>query len=275
MIFTDPSGHGIKDFIKEVWNTFKIAYGSLIAEQFLYSIGEYKEYEKLSTETRDEKIAVTTFELGVLNLYYSIPAFITYAQFNKDYFYYNYFHSESISVSSDDITQIVSLADASLLRYTGVPKETLGGRMGCCGLASNIVAFEAENMGASSRIYQVKDILTALGVSSKESFQHAFTIVETENGIYLVDLSFSQFMDPISGLIRQNPVSSGISIHDPFAQQLLSQGYVELTQENLIRYLELTSSAGADVRSATLDILNTGILSWDYTVSELKKLTGR
>ncbi len=53
-------------------------------------------------------------------------------------------------------------------------------------------------------------------------------------------------------------------------------GYVPLTQENFVHYLQLTVSAGADVSSATLDMLGSvGILPWDYSVAELERIFGR
>ena len=269
MVFTDPSGNDVWDVVKNVWETVETAYGSFLAEQLLYSMGEYEAYEKLSAETRDEKAAVVTAELGALNLYYSIPAVVSYLSFLYNYYTY------SAPAEQANVGQIVGSADRSLVGWNWELREP-GCRAGACGLASNMVQFEAEAAGATARMYQIRDVHAAIGVSGGNTFQHGFATVEVGGEEFLVDLTFSQFMDPVTGIVRQNPVSTGVSITDPFAQQLLTQGYVPLTQENLVRYLQLTSSAGVDVSAVTLDVLRSvTLLPWDYSVMELERLTGR
>ena len=75
-MYTDPSGNNVWDVVKGIWETIKVAYGSMMAEQILYSAGEYEAYETLSNEYQAEKSAI-----------------ISYLQFTKDFVYYNYLYS--------------------------------------------------------------------------------------------------------------------------------------------------------------------------------------
>jgi hypothetical protein len=93
------------------------------------------------------------------------------------------------------------------------------------------------------------DLHAAAGGERDNAFQHGFNIITVGNQSYLVDLTFPQFLGD-SGTIQWGPkdrgyqnYSSGVSNENPLAQELVTHGFVPLTDANLQEYLRITSLA--------------------------------
>lgn len=175
---------------------------------------------------------------------------------------------EAISTIDDVVAQV-----DKVLARTGSP-QGLGCRGGACGLASDLTRFVAQESEMSAQAFQVQQLNVTRGILPQQSFQHGFAVVtDIEGTSYLVDPTFSQFMNPVTGLIEQPPVSSGIQIGNPLAQTLLGKGYIELTDETLRQYLNLTTSV--NVGPVTTEILESvPEIPVDYTLQEFLDLLG-
>ncbi len=153
--------------------------------------------------------------------------------------------------NSEKFEQVINQVD-DFITYKMGPDATngslqprvMGCRAGLCGnqAASGEVARIAEDAGFSTGIYDVRDVQRLSGSNPSDSFRHKFNVVDVgEDQKYLVDLTFTQFMDDTTGTIKDEVVNTGVSVNNALAQQLLDKGYAPLTSENLAEYLRITS----------------------------------
>lgn len=153
------------------------------------------------------------------------------------------------------VAAAVSQADALFVRE-GMPRIP-GGRGMICGLVADVVNRVAEREGGiESNGYDLRNIHEQMGVADKYgTFQHEPNILRVGSQLFVVDISFCQFLDPQTGEIRQGRFNTRIPYADNLlAQELLSKGYFPLTDESLRDYLNI-SSASPDrsyIQTATL-----------------------
>jgi hypothetical protein len=92
---------------------------------------------------------------------------------------------------------------------------------------------------------------------SDTTFGHGFNIATINGSAFIMDLSFAQFMGP-DGELRQggDDKTTGMPNDHPLAQQLLHDGFVPLTDENLRTYMRLLSTYQPDyLDDVTTDLL--------------------
>lgn len=152
------------------------------------------------------------------------------------------------------VADVVAQADALFVRRE-MPNAP-GERQMICGFASDVVTRTARREGLEANKYQLLWIHRELGMPSKhEAFQHGMNVIKAGDQLYLVDISFCQFMDPETGEIRQAQYGTGIQYKgNPLAQELLTKGYFRLTDQSLRDYL-IVSSATEDksyIKDATV-----------------------
>lgn len=89
------------------------------------------------------------------------------------------------------------------------------------------------------------------------TFGHGFNVVEINGTPFLIDLSFSQFIGPDGMLVQAGDnKNSGISSDHPLAQQLLRDGCIPLSDENLRTYMRFMCTYEPDyLKDVTTDLL--------------------
>jgi hypothetical protein len=150
-------------------------------------------------------------------------------------------------------------------------KRIAGGRAKACNLATSLVKRSAENRGLTAEIYQIMDVQESLGGNILNSFQHGFNVVSAQGEKYLVDVSFSQFIDPKTNEIREGNQASGDLDSSIVASLLLNSGYILLTDESFRGYLRITyfGPAGYIENATVSDLEKVAPLKLDYPVEEL------
>lgn len=152
--------------------------------------------------------------------------------------------------------RLIEIIDRFERGWTAEGRSTRDQRhWGDCNMAPDIFSFVALDEGkrrgfeVMPRIYQLKDLHATAGGSRDDAFQHGFNTITIGDSSYLVDLTFPQFLGD-NGKLQWGPkdkgyerYSSGIPNDNPLAQELVTQGFVPLTDENLQEYLRITSYA--------------------------------
>lgn len=196
----------------------------------------------------------------------------------------------------DDVvrsTELVLTNKKSLMAQdSGYYLREPGCRGGLCGYVSHLSAHSAERLGGSGSVYQVQDLhrirnIAEAGDVENLAFRHGFSVVDIKSESYLVDLSFGQFVDPVTGhiggVINNLPggmfattnfgVDTGMSLSQSnVAQSLLKKGYVPLTESNLREYLNITSRVPLNSYEKATDLLrSTKPLLEDYSLEEYQR----
>lgn len=130
----------------------------------------------------------------------------------------------------------------SVMDRCGEPRVAKG-RLGCCGLTSDLVKRAAERTGMRGYTFQALTIHEDYGANPLDAFQHAFNIVSSGSSQFIVDASFGQFVNLETGQIGDGGLISGLIEDNPIALRLLRDGYVPLTDESVRDYLRATTGA--------------------------------
>ncbi len=168
------------------------------------------------------------------------------------------------------LSGIVRRAEAAVAKESGTPRAP-GNRTGGCTFAPDIVdrlidplKLQGENI--ASKTIQINDVHKRAGNFKKDGkidvsngFQHAVSVISVDGEKFLVDLTFCQYMNP-DGFISSGIVRNGIKNDNPLAQELLTNGYIRLTNESLQEYLLLTSSVADSSTQQTLQGVTLSLL---------------
>lgn len=153
---------------------------------------------------------------------------------------------------------VVSRVEALFTRRE-IPRAP-GERAMMCGFSSEITVRAASREGLSAEKHQLMDLHRELGIPDmNDALQHGMNIVRAGDEAYIIDISFTQFLNPETGEINQQ-ASHHIPIKwadNPLAQELIKKGYFKLTDESLRSYLDI-SSRSADksyIQAATVERL--------------------
>ncbi len=112
-----------------------------------------------------------------------------------------------------------------------MPKKSPGCLTGHCGFASETTqAVSGMHPGVNVKMVQVNEILGQLGVADHSAF-HYFAAADIDGVPYLIDHSFSQFVNP-------NLTTRGSNAVQPLTRQLLRDGFIPLTEDTFGTYLE-------------------------------------
>lgn len=165
--------------------------------------------------------------------------------------------AESLTGPQQEIQDIVQKTNTWLKNNHLNGENIPGCRTGLCGSSSEYVSIATDlTPDLKPTIYQVRDLNAARGVPAENSFGHTVTIVEDNNGNkYLIDTTFNQFVDPATGVIKQANNIINATKDNPLVQELITNGYIPLTDQTLNEYLDLTSS-GTNKTPATLGLLS-------------------
>lgn len=158
---------------------------------------------------------------------------------------------------------------------SGIPRLA-GEREGVCRLATELVRIAAERRGMDAAAYQLADVHELFGGEKGKAFLHGFNVISAGGTQYLVDMTFSQFIDLDDLKISQTRPKSldpnaaaqqirtpGEFDNHPIAHELTQSGYVPLDDKSLREYLRATTSSdGAYLERASVSRL----------VEEAKKL---
>lgn len=102
-----------------------------------------------------------------------------------------------------------------------------GCRSNLCAKSANLLQVVSDvSKNWEVRRYEIRDVNTFRGVKEEDSFSgHAFSVLinKTTGEKYLVDLTFSQFIDPDTNLISFNNLSGENSINSPILQQAIEE----------------------------------------------------
>ncbi len=121
---------------------------------------------------------------------------------------------------------------------------------GDCNLGPDILGYvlndqsQRDGFDAVSKKVQLLDLHSlASGNRYPEAFQHGFNLLTIDGEKFLADVTFGQFLGEDGTLqwAGSPNFSSGVSNDNPLAVQLVEDGYVPLTNENLYEYLRITS----------------------------------
>lgn len=163
------------------------------------------------------------------------------------------------SVERDVVRIIERVENAYLERYPDKQREA-GSRQGFCIEMSDLVEYVTKHESSLNVVrYPVQRIHKHLGGPEEivNAFGHDFSIVGNKEEKFLVDLSYSQFLDSL-GYIHVGDRESKIKSNHPVAQALLEKGYIRLTEENFREYLRITTLTEdpSHLSTVTLDDLN-------------------
>lgn len=176
--------------------------------------------------------------------------------------------------SEKRIMRLVEIVEEIVARFdSAFMPRTPEMRSQACGYYSTIVAVVAENMDMDARIFQLYDVNELRNVGIRDSYGHAFTIVEDKDGeIYLVDLTRVQFDKKDGGMVdfapnaelENNQHNTGNISDFPTISLLNRDGYVRLTDLSLNQYLDAATKPELfrsfltvdDLRKATPLVLN-------------------
>ena len=149
-------------------------------------------------------------------------------------------HSKETSIPTENKLQsIIERTEAGVSRtqatkgYDEQPRQP-GKRINMCGVYSDAVTHLSRQVGLKSDIFQVRKLheLLVFNHMKIDPDQHAFSTVTGPDGqSFLVDLSIGQFLQG-ERINQQN---------NPLIQELLQNGYVPLTDDNLQQYLLFTN----------------------------------
>jgi len=143
------------------------------------------------------------------------------------------------------IANIVETAEADI-RFHGLAGRADGADLeGACGKHSEILSFYARRQHVPSGVYQVYDMHRTLAGEDMytQAFGHGVTIMHVGETVFLGDPTFGQFTT--GETVKQfDPCDTGVPADDPFVQEIVTNGFVELTDENLRNYLRATTAEG-------------------------------
>jgi len=158
-------------------------------------------------------------------------------------------------VNTEGIHQAVEVVETVLINEFDAPREP-GCRALLCGFSSDLIEGRLLSADIEAVEYQVTDLNAARGIDPQQSFSHIITIATINGQRFLVDLTFAQFIDTVSGFVSDTEPDrlTTTRADDPLVQELLRNGYFRLTDETLTRYLQMTS-LGDEQPSVTLAML--------------------
>lgn len=156
------------------------------------------------------------------------------------------------------VSGAVSQVEALFARRE-IPRAA-GERAMMCGFSAEITTRAARREGLEADKYQLMYLHRELGIPDmNDALQHGMNVVRAGDEAFLVDISFTQFMDPETGEISQG---RGFNIplkyaDNPLAQELINKGYFKLTDESLRAYLDMSSRSPdkSYIQAATLSKL--------------------
>ncbi|HET9946880.1 MAG TPA: hypothetical protein VFQ63_02350 [Patescibacteria group bacterium] len=156
---------------------------------------------------------------------------------------------ESPLTPEQKVSRLVNMVDKGLIFDFGEKREP-NLRQQACDFSIALVkrAFEREAesddayKGIALTTYQTSDVHLFFGETDEEvPFSHGITVVDVEGKPFLIDLTFCQFMNPDGGPLHEGRLNTSVSSATPLAQELLANGFIALTEENLREYLRLTT----------------------------------
>ncbi len=153
-------------------------------------------------------------------------------------------NSQTIPEIEEIILKINKIIDSVLKKYAKATdtSRNFGNRGGPCFLASDCLSLELRIKGKRAFSYDIADLHDLFFPKNQYNriFSHGIVLEGDANGkpIRLWDMTIEQFIDPDTKRFLQSNLSAENSI---VIKQLMEQGYIDITPENLFEYLKLTS----------------------------------
>lgn len=159
--------------------------------------------------------------------------------------------------TAEALDLIVEIAEKSIGNMKGgeiQPREP-GQRIQHCGLTSDFTAVVAEQLGLTADVFQLIRLNEMRGVPAESSLGHALTVLtDRKKNRFLIDLSFCQFIDPVTRRVRQSKKSNLQSGEvSKFAENFIWPGYIPLTDQSLNTYLNLATQSSATAQDISVD----------------------
>jgi hypothetical protein len=153
------------------------------------------------------------------------------------------------AATTAQVERITSQVDEVLTNNFPTGGNDFGCRSEYCVQSANFAVSLGREQGLIANVYNVENLNAARGIPTSQSFNHRIAILSDGTNSYLVDPTFVQFVDPITGAITQsstyngNIVNSGFGSNHPIVQQLQQNGYIPLTNQTLNAYLDITTNS--------------------------------
>lgn len=138
----------------------------------------------------------------------------------------------------------------------------VGRRKGWCEVIAQLVTFWLSEIGLSARILKNRSVQTRRKREADYSAAnyHQFVVLETGGQSFVIDLSILQFAKQ-DGYLYLTTTEESLhektgQVGEHIVEQLVDQGFIQLTEENARRYLELLSGVKwSDEEGSVLSLL--------------------
>lgn len=142
-------------------------------------------------------------------------------------------------VRNSDVEEAIKSEELAYYENSGSLESRPRSVVNDCYTVAVRVASKIRGRGGTAEIYSLRPLQAFRGITFHNTFQHEITICEISGQSFLVDQTFSQFIND-NGQVRDKDVISSTDTSHPLIRKLLKDGYVLLTDDVLNEYLDIT-----------------------------------